>query len=350
MTLKDALMDRIRNTGPISLSDYMSECLMNPRYGYYATRDPFGTQGDFITAPEATQMFGELLGISLAQAWMDQGQPARFTLAEAGPGRGTLMADLLRATRRIPGFHDALDLHLIEASPSLRARQQELLVDATWHDTVDTLPDQPLFLIANEFFDALPIRQFLREENAWRERLVGITDGDLAYGLGAPIDQPALRHRLEDTEDGFIVELCQPAAQISQKIGKLIADHGGVALIIDYGDWRSQGDTFQALKSHKEVDPLDTPGMADLTAHVDFELICAATPSRFSRVTAQGVFLERLGITERAQALAKLMEPVQLEQHVAAHRRLTHPDEMGNLFKVVALYPEGSPPPPGVDA
>lgn len=348
--LKDVLIDRIRAVGPIRLSDYMAECLMHPQYGYYATRDPLGAQGDFTTAPEMTQMFGELLGLSLAQAWMDQGAPKRFALAEAGPGRGTLMADLLRATRRVPGFHDALELHLVEASPALRRKQRELLGDATWHDTVDTLPEMPLYFIANEFFDALPIRQFIREGDVWRERLVGFENGTLCYGLSAAVPQQALAHRLQDTQEGDLVEICEAAVPIVNEIGKRISQHGGAALIIDYGDWRSLGDTFQALKAHQEVDALDVPGEADLTAHVDFEALCMATPSKFSRVTPQGVFLERLGITTRAQTLAALMEPVTMEEHIAAHRRLTHPDEMGNLFKVVAFYPEGATPPAGVEA
>ncbi|GAA6208330.1 SAM-dependent methyltransferase [Cognatishimia sp. WU-CL00825] len=350
MTLKDALIERIRTVGPMSLNDYMAECLMHPQFGYYATRDPFGEDGDFITAPEISQMFGELIGLSLAQAWMDQGAPDSFVLAEIGPGRGTLMADLLRATRRVPGFHEALDLHLVEASPALRRKQQEVLGDATWHDSIESLPEKPLFLVANEFFDALPIRQFIREGQAWCERLVGLDETGLSYGLGAAMEQPALVDRLTDTKEGDMVELCAAAVPIAHHIGALIARNGGVALIVDYGDWRSLGDTFQALSSHAEVDPLDAPGLADLTAHVDFELLCAATPSQFSRVTPQGVFLERLGITQRAQTLAKLMEPVQLEQHITAHRRLTHPEEMGNLFKVVAFYPEGATPPPGVEA
>lgn len=350
MSLKDILIERIRTIGPMRVSDYMSECLLHPQYGYYTTRDPLGAKGDFTTAPEMTQMFGELLGLSLAQAWMDQGAPSPFILAEVGPGRGTLMSDLLRATRQAPGFHDAMELHLVEASPTLRAKQRELLGDAKWHDHVSTLPDGPLFLIANEFFDALPVRQFIREGDLWRERLVGFENAQMCYGLGAAVDQPMLRHRLEDTEDGHLVEICEATPPIVQEIGARIGKHGGAALVIDYGDWRSQGDTIQAVRGHKEVDMLDFPGDADLTAHVDFELICAAAPCRFSRVTPQGVFLERLGITTRAQVLAELMEPVQIEEHVAAHRRLTHPEEMGNLFKVVALYPEGQNPPPGVDA
>ncbi|WP_050930451.1 class I SAM-dependent methyltransferase [Aestuariivita boseongensis] len=351
MSLRDLLAARIAAQGPITVAEYMAECLMHPRFGYYATRDPLGAQGDFITAPEISQMFGELIGLSLAQAWMDQGQPSPFTLAEAGPGRGTLMADALRATRAVPGFHAAAQVVLIEASPTLRDVQSQTLASHApkWIDHVDALPQQPLFFIANEFFDALPIRQFQRDGEHWRERQIGLDDGRLRFGLGPAQPQPALDHRHEDTADGDLVEDCPSAAPIIDAIGRRIADHGGAGLIIDYGDWRSLGDTLQAVKGHEPSDPLVDPGEADLTAHVDFEALAQAAPCRYSRLTPQGVFLERLGITQRAQALAKGLTGDPLDQLIAAHRRLTHPDEMGQLFKVLGLYPEGHQPPPGLD-
>lgn len=349
--LRAHLIRRITAGGPISVAEYMTECLTHPEMGYYATRDPLGATGDFITAPEISQMFGELIGLSLAQSWLDQGAPTPFVLAEAGPGRGTLMADILRATRSVPGFHDGLELHLIEISGPLKAAQREALGrdDITWHDNVATLPDLPLFLVANEFFDALPIRQFGRDGDGWRERQIGVQDGALAFGLSGPVVPDALHHRLEDTKPGDLVELCTAGQQVAQIIGQRIADHGGAALIVDYGDWRSQGDTFQALENHTRVDPLDRPGHADLTAHVDFEALAGATPSRHTRLTPQGVFLERLGITARAQTLAKNLSGEPLQNHIAAHRRLTHGDEMGTLFKVIAFYPDGAAPPPGLD-
>ncbi len=349
--LRAHLIRRITAGGPVSVAEYMTECLTHPEMSYYATRDPLGAAGDFITAPEISQMFGELIGLSLAQSWLDQGAPTRFVLAEAGPGRGTLMADILRATRTVPGFHDGLELHLIEISGPLKAAQRQTLGrdDITWHDSVATLPDLPLFLVANEFFDALPIRQFQRDGDGWRERQIGVQDGALAFGLSGPVVPDALHHRLQDTKPGDLVELCTGGQQVAQIIGQRIADHGGAALIVDYGDWRSQGDTFQALENHATVDPLDHPGQADLTAHVDFEALARATLSRFTRLTPQGVFLERLGITARAQALAKNLSGEALQNHVAAHRRLTHGDEMGTLFKVLAFYPDGATPPPGLD-
>jgi SAM-dependent MidA family methyltransferase len=348
--LADLLKSRIAKTGPIALSDYMAECLLHPDHGYYATRDPFGTKGDFITAPEISQMFGELLGLCLAQTWIDQGQPDHFILAEIGPGRGTLMADLLRATKGVRGFHTAAEVHLIEASPVLQARQAEVVPHATWHTDISTLPDAPLFLIANEFFDALPIRQFTRDDAGWREHMVGLQDDTLTLGLSSAAPIEGLDHRLADTKSGDIVELCPALSGIAAQIGRKIADHGGAALIIDYGDWRSLGDTLQALMDHTTVDPLTAPGDADLTAHVDFEAIARnASPSQFTRLTTQGVFLERLGITNRAQTLAQNLSGDALDQHIAAHRRLTHPAEMGELFKVIGLHPQGTPPPPGLN-
>jgi len=345
MSLKAALRARIAEAGPITVADFMAECLLHPQWGYYTTRDPLGAEGDFTTAPEISQMFGELVGLALAQAWLDQGAPAPFTLAELGPGRGTLMADILRATKTVPGFHAALRLHLVEASPTLRKKQRAALAgfEVTHLDSTDALPEAPLFLVANEFFDALPIRQFIRAGDMWRERLVGLEGDTLAFGLGAPDTPPELARR-SDVAEGGLVEICPAAAPIMTAIARRIATHGGAALIVDYGGWRSLGDTLQALKAHTPVNPLTTPGEADLTAHVDFEALARAAPElAASRLTPQGVFLERLGITPRAEALAQRLSGPALDAHIAAHRRLTHPKEMGTLFKALALVPRGAP-------
>ncbi len=347
--LADLLKRRIATTGPITLADYMSEALLHPEHGYYTTRDPLGATGDFVTSPEISQMFGEMIGLCLAQAWIDQGRPNGI-LAELGPGRGTLMQDILRATKGVAGFHDALDLHLVEASPVLRAAQSARLPNPTFHADVSTLPDAPLFLVANEFFDALPVRQFQRDGTGWRERMVGLEGDTLTIGLSAAAPIALLEHRLADTKDGDLVEVCPALPAIMGQIGERIGTRGGAALIIDYGDWRSQGDTLQALRGHKPVDPLDAPGTADLTTHVDFEVITqSAAPARYTRITPQGVFLERLGITQRAQSLAQSMSGDVLESHIAAHRRLTHPSEMGDLFKVVGIYPDAHTPPAGLE-
>lgn len=349
------LAARIGAEGPISLSDYMAECLLNPQHGYYATRDPFGSDGDFTTAPEISQMFGELLGLCLAQSWLDQGSPAPFLLVEIGPGRGTLMADMLRAMRGVPGLLNAARVHLIEASPTLRARQRQTLADhqVTWHDRIDSLPDGPLFLVANEFFDALPIRQFRRDGAGWRERQVGLTgDGQLTPGYGPLSTIPPLANRLADTGEGDIVELCPALPPIAGEMARRIAHHGGAALIADYGGWHSLGDTFQALKTHAVTDPFAEPGLADLTAHVDFEALAKtfrAAGASATGMTPQGTFLERLGIAARTERLARSLSGAALETHLAAYRRLTDPAEMGQLFKLIACHPAGTPPPPGLD-
>ena len=352
--LADILARRIAASGPMTLADYMAECLLHPDHGYYATRDPLGAAGDFTTAPEISQIFGEMIGLCLAQCWIDQGSPASFTLAELGPGRGTLMADIVRTIRAVPGMAEAAHIHLVEASPALRAKQAETLKgqNPTWHDRVDKLPAGPLFLVANEFFDALPIRQFERREGGWSERQVGLADGALSLGLGPVTDYPALRDRLADTQPGDVVEICPALPATAQEIARRVADAGGVALIVDYGDWRSLGDTFQALRAHEMTDPFTAPGEADLTAHVDFEALADAfrdAHAAVSGMTTQGLFLERLGITERARRLADRLSGPALDAHVAAHRRLTHPEEMGDLFKAIACYPKGTPPPPGLD-
>ncbi len=348
--LADILIRRIAATGPMSVAEFMTECLMHPQHGYYSTRDPFGRAGDFTTAPEISQMFGELLGLALAQAWLDQGAPTRFSLAELGPGRGTLMADMLSATAHVPGFLDAATVHLVETSLVLRDRQAETLKghDVTWQDHTDHLPNTPLFLVANEFFDALPIRQFSRDPAGWRERQIGVDDGNLCWGLSAAAPIAALDHRLADTRPGDIVELCPAAAPIAGEIAARIAAHGGAALIADYGDWRSAGDTLQAVRNHRPEPVLADPGDADLTAHVDFEALAAsAGAAKITGMISQGVVLERLGITQRAQSLARSLSGDALQSHVAAHRRLTHPSEMGTLFKMIAFHHPGSPPPPG---
>ena len=352
--LEERLIGRIAAQGPITVAEYMAECLLNPEHGYYATRDPFGAAGDFTTAPEISQMFGELIGLALAQAWQDQGAPSPFLMAELGPGRGTLMADALRAADKAPGFAKAARIHLVEASATLRKVQEQTLAgrDVTWVDTVQDLPDGPLFLVANEFFDALPIRQFERATAGWAERQVGLQGGKLAMGLAQVAARADLAHRLADTRPGDVVELCAAAQPIIADIAQRIAINGGAALVIDYGGAESLGDTFQALRAHEPTDPLSAPGNADLTAHVDFGALArtaqsAAVAIQVSPLITQGVFLERLGITPRAQALARRMAGPLLQQHVAAHRRLTHPEEMGTLFKVMALAPLKAPLPPG---
>lgn len=344
--LKDLIAAQIANTGPITLADYMTLCLSHPEHGYYKQRPAIGAAGDFTTAPEISQMFGELIGLALTQSWIDQGAPRDAVLVELGPGRGTLARDITRVMAKA-GF--APDVHLVETSHRLRAEQAEQIPNAIWHDDLTTLPAAPWFLIANEFFDALPIRQFQRDGQGWRERVVGLQGDSLVLGLTAAAPIADLAARLTDTKDGDVVETNHTAKSIAAQIGPHIAQRGGAALIVDYGDWVSQGDTFQAVQNHETVDPLRSPGLSDLTAHVDFAAIAqAAHPACHSALTTQGVFLERLGITDRAKALAKNLQGAALDQHIAAHRRLTHPSEMGSVFKVLGLTPPSAPMLPGL--
>ncbi len=352
--LAEILKARIETSGPIPLSDYMAECLLHPEHGYYATRDPFGSEGDFTTSPEISQMFGELLGLCLAQSWLQQGSPEKFVLAEIGPGRGTLMADILRATKGVPGFHTAADITLIEASPVLRDIQKQTLAkyNVSWVDHIANAPTGPLLMVANEFFDALPIRQYVMQDKGWSETHVGLVDGELAFGLSEPTDMPNLESRREDGRIGDIVEVCTAAAAITDEIAARIGQFGGAAIIVDYGDWRSLGDTLQAMKDHKFVTPLEYPGESDLTAHVDFEAlsVAAINHTAVSKMIPQGTLLERLGINQRSDALAANLDGEQLESHQKAHNRLTAPTEMGTLFKAIAIYPPNAEPPAGFSA
>jgi NADH dehydrogenase [ubiquinone] 1 alpha subcomplex assembly factor 7 len=346
--LKSLLLAQIAAAGPMRLADYMATCLLHPAHGYYTTRPPFGAAGDFITAPEISQMFGEMLGLCLAQAWLDQGAPDAFTLAELGPGRGTLMADVLRATRGVAGFHAAARIMLIEASPALQKQQGQVLAgyDVYWQSDAAALPQAPLFALANEFFDALPIRQFCREGNGWAEVVVGAKGDDLVFGKTAPMQVPALTHRLNTVQQGEVVEYCPAAAGIMDQLAQRIGAFGGAALIVDYGGWNGVGDTFQAMRAHGFAPPLAAPGLADLTAHVDFAALALPCAPRDVAVqyTAQGTFLTALGLQMRAAKLAQNLQGAAREQLLAARDRLTNPDQMGEMFKVLGVVPHAAPP------
>lgn len=341
--LAEILTARIHATGPISVAEFMDTCLLHPDHGYYSTRDPLGRAGDFTTAPEIHQLFGELCGLALAQAWMDQGRPNCFSLAEPGPGRGTLMADIQRATRNVPGFSAAADTVLIEASAHLRRIQQKRLGDVRHLDRLLDLPEQPLYLIANEFLDALPIRQFQRVPQGWAERMIGLHDNKLSFGLGPPVDLP------REGEIDQVVEICPAAIAAVDQIATRIAAHGGAAILFDYGGWNGTGDTFQALRGHAPDHPLASPGEADLTAHVDFAPLAVAVQQAgaiASKPVTQGNWLLSLGAAERAERLQAAGDAGAM----AALHRLTHASEMGQLFKVLAIWPQGAPPVPGFEA
>jgi len=353
--LKDEIVAMIAQEGPITLERYMSLCLSHPKYGYYITRDPFGQNGDFVTAPEISQMFGELLGVWLVEAWRAAGSPSPVRLAELGPGRGTLMSDVLRVARIAPPFLEALTLHLVETSPVLRERQRETLAGAgkepQWHSDAGEIPPGPAFILANEFFDALPVRHFVKTIGGWRERLVGLGhEGELTFGL---LDAPR-EDLVVEAKEGSIIEIGAAGQTVMADLAARIAAQGGAMLAIDYGyEHTSLGDSFQAVKGHDYVDPLAEPGEADLTAHVDFAALARAARGVGAKVlgpTTQGAFLQRLGITQRAATLARKATPEQAEAIGAALRRLTDaedPRDMGALFKVVAITHPALPDLPG---
>lgn len=347
--LTHLLKQRIAASGPMSLADYMAKCLMHPDYGYYTRQEAIGKSGDFITSPEISQMFGELIGLALAHYWSELGQPEHIALVELGPGRGTLMADILRASKKVVGFHDALHIFLLESSPLMRERQKSALKDyhITWIDQIDQMPDLPLLLVANEFFDALPIYQFYRVKDGWTETMVGVKDGHLVLCQSPVSDFEGLERHYHQSTIGDIIELSPASCAIAHHIGAHIDNYRGLALVIDYGDFHLKGDTFQALQGHQYADPLENPGKADLSAHIDFGALAhAAFPAHYA-YTTQAMFLEELGINIRAHTLAQQLCGPALENHHQAHHRLTHSDEMGSLFKVLGLYPKAGPLPAG---
>lgn len=350
--LKVELVRLIREEGPLPVSRFMALALGHPRHGYYMTRDPFGREGDFTTAPEISQMFGELIGLWAAHLWQAMDAPACVRLVELGPGRGTLMADLLRATRMVPGFHAALSVHLVETSPVLRAKQAATLsgAGAVWHDGIASALDGPAIVLANEFLDALPLDQFVMTAEGWHERLLGLNDdGELAFGL-ALVGEEALKL---SAPAGTVFEQPFAALDVVAAVARHIAAEGGGALFIDYGAVRSGfGDTLQAMKRHAFVDPLAEPGEADLTVHVDFERMGQAAlkagAALHGPATQRDVLLA-LGLAQRAQILSQKADSAQRQAISEAFDRLIQPGEtgMGDLFKVLALSHPALPPLPG---
>jgi len=344
MRLKARLQAEIAADGPIGVADYMTRCLHDPLDGYYATHPALGERGDFITAPLVSQMFGELIGLWLIEAWRGLGAPPRVILAEAGPGDGTLMSDILRAARLAPAFLAAAKLWLVETSEPLRALQAERLAKAgpRWATTLSELPsDAPLLLVANELLDCLPARQFQRTASGWGERMVGLDDrGELAFGLrpapGLGCDVPV----------GGVIERSPAQAAFAAELADRLVAHGGVALLIDYGRAApGPGDTLQALAGHEKVDPLASPGAADLTVHADFPAVLAAARAAGARAAllTQGELLHRLGIETRAAALARAA-PDRAQIIGRQYERLTSPEQMGELFKAAAIWTGPAPP------
>jgi NADH dehydrogenase [ubiquinone] 1 alpha subcomplex assembly factor 7 len=349
VALEAEIRRRIEVAGPMPVGQYMSLCLSHPEHGYYMTRDPLGRSGDFTTAPEISQMFGELIGLWAAAAWRSMGSPTNVRLVELGPGRGTLMRDALRAAQSVSDFHAAVSVHLIEVSPALARRQREMLngfgVPIEWHQSLHEVPDGRLIVIANEFFDALPVYQAVKLENGWHERVVEINRvGNIAFGASAdPIAsfEHIVPPRLRNASVGAYYEW-RPD-QLALELGRRLVRDQGAALVIDYGhDESGLGETLQAVGEHAYADPLVAPGVVDLTAHVDFEALAHAVESMGVRThgpLSQGEFLHRLGIEARAATLKANATQEAINAIDAALERLTGMGrtDMGALFKVIAL-------------
>jgi SAM-dependent MidA family methyltransferase len=338
----------IKTSGPLPVWRYMQICLTHPEHGYYVSRDPLGREGDFITSPEVSQMFGELIGLWAASVWRSMGSPAMLRLIELGPGRGTMMADALRALRVLPPMYDALSVHLVEINPVLREKQKAALSGARniqWHASFDEVPKGPAIIFANEYFDVLPVHQMVKHGDGWHERVIDIDGGgQLVFGIAAA---PMMRFDallpplVRAAPVGAIFEW-RPDAEI-MSIATRVRDQGGAALIIDYGHMRSDaGDTFQAIAGHSFADPLKNPGQADVTAHVDFQALGRAAEDVDARVhgpVTQGEFLQRLGIEARAVNLMAKASAEVSENIATALKRLTEGGRggMGSMFKVIGI-------------
>ncbi len=338
--LEQFLADLIATEGPLRIDRYMALCLGHPRHGYYITRDPLGEKGDFVTAPEVSQVFGELIGVWAVGAWGAMGQPDAFNLVELGPGRGTLMADVLRTVRKAaPGFAAAASVHLVETSPVLRAWQRRAVGEgARWHDRLEDVPEGPMILLANEFFDAIPIRQFERREGVWRERVIGLAEGRLSLGVGGIV--PGTMGK-----DGDILEFAPAREEIARHIGARLAAHVGAALIIDYGHLHTAaGDTLQAMRAHRFVRVTEAPGEADLTSHVDFEKLAHAIAEAGAiahRAVTQRDFLLAMGLEQRFAQLSGKADDATRATLLRQMARLADEAQMGNLFKMLCATAPG---------
>lgn len=332
----------IENDGPVTLERYMQLCVD----AYYGGSEPFGRSGDYITAPEVSQMFGEAIGVWMATAWQMLGSPKKCNLVELGPGRGTLMADILRTVKILPGLTETLQLHLVETSYKLRDMQKQKLeefgVTVCFHDSFASIPANPSLFVANEFFDALPIRQLIKTGDVWRERMIGFENGELAFAAGDIVEKPEWAG---DGNDGDIIEISQARQRAASMIAEHVAANGGAGLIIDYGHEKSvAGDTFQAVSKHKFVDVLQMPGSCDVTAHVDFEQLgkdLVAGGAEIHGPKSQGEFLIAMGLRER-EAMLKKKAPARVRINLSRQAaRLVSDKQMGLLFKVLAVTSHG---------
>jgi NADH dehydrogenase [ubiquinone] 1 alpha subcomplex assembly factor 7 len=356
-SLAARLKDRIAREGFLSIAEYMEACLSDARAGYYSSRQPIGAAGDFTTAPEISQIFGELLGAWAVAVWQSMGSPKEAVIAELGPGRGTLMADALRAWRSVPDFLGSISVALVETSGALREMQKKTLrgspAEIVWCERIEDVPLQPLILIANEFLDALPIRQFVRRGHDWRERGVTLDrNGAFAFTEGKAVPHEELPHAGAEppAEDGDIIEVRPAVSSLVLALASRARQAPLAALFIDYGHVETAcGDTLQAVQRHRFTDPLALPGTADLTAHVDFAELRRLSETLGLAVYGplpQAEFLLKLGLAERRNRLSERASPEQREAIASGAARLVDPRQMGMLFKTIALTSEGLPPPP----
>ena len=351
------LKERIRKDGPMSVEQWMAACLSDPDDGYYMTRDPFGRSGDFITAPEISQMFGELMGLWACVMWQSLGAPSVVRLVELGPGRGTLMADALRAGASLPGFLEAVSVHMVETSPVLRKVQQTTLANARcpvdWHDDFADIPDGPVIVLANELLDALPVRQWICEHDQWRERMVDYKGEAFVFVSGDLVETTELPDFPGTVSDGAIFEFSPAVGAVVDAVASRLVSTGGAALLIDYGHTkRDVGETLQALSGHQFANPLQNPGEQDLTAHVDFAYVADCAEAQGAAVwgpVSQGALLERLGLAARATRLLLNADKEQAENIATARHRLVDDSAMGRLFKAIALTQPDLFAPPGFE-
>jgi NADH dehydrogenase [ubiquinone] 1 alpha subcomplex assembly factor 7 len=346
--LESDIRRRIKAAGPMPVIQYMTLCLSHPEHGYYITQEPFGAAGDFTTAPEISQMFGELIGLWAGSVWRQMGSPQEIQLVELGPGRGTMMQDALRAAHVMPEFRAAVAVHFVEISPVLEQRQRQFVdglgVPFTWHKALDEVPDGPMIILANEFFDALPVHQAVMCADGWHERVIKIDENErLRFAIARdpiPLFDQMLPRGLR-AQIGEIFEW--RSDQIALELGRRVKQSNGAALVIDYGHGKSApGDTLQAVGKHQYADPLLTPGLIDLTAHLDFQALAEAAESMGARAFGpldQGDFLRRLGIESRAVALKSTAAPSKVVEVDRALGRLTGAGGrgMGQLFKAMAF-------------
>ncbi|MEM9810562.1 MAG: SAM-dependent methyltransferase [Pseudomonadota bacterium] len=360
--LEERLIDLIGDHGPIRVGDFMTDALIHPQHGYYSTQHALGQAGDFTTSPEISQIFGELIGGWLVHAWEEMGGPSQFNLVELGPGRGTLMSDILRTAKLRPRFLDAVHVYMIEASGRMRYQQKRLLAEKgvriTWADKLEDVPPGPLLLVGNEFFDCLPIRQFVRtgesQNTPWRERLVGLSGQEnpkLSFVLSEE-QHPDFQGQPPGAKNEDIFETCDAGADVIAEIAARVREHKGRALIIDYGHGRSGfGDTLQAMRNHKPWPVLKSPGLADVTAHVDFAALSRKGRAEEVRVDGpvrQADFLQRLGLLPRLERIEQeIMDKERRHLFRTGALRLIDRTGMGDLFKVIAISTPGTQAPPG---